>query len=203
MTQLNTKRERGLVSYLSWRHIPTNSDGKTGPSCRTAVSAEKMFSRQAFEPTDADLDPTVVKPEDGDDTDIPDISDVFEDAIKVSKGKGKAKKRARRIVDSEDDSEGGLDSEMEDFIVHSDEDEAEKDARRAEKRLGKKRVIAKIESDDEMESGDDREVIYGKKARVSILKEQVELLPRFLPSTKMKVNEFYLALLSHKLICAC
>jgi hypothetical protein len=162
-----------------------------------------MFSRQAFEPTDADLDPTVVKPEDGDDTDIPDISDVFEDAIKVSKGKGKAKKRARRIVDSEDDSEGGLDSEMEDFIVHSDEDEAEKDARRAEKRLGKKRAIAKIESDDEMESGDDREVIYGKKARVSILKEQVELLPRFLPSTKMKVNEFYLALLSHKLICAC
>jgi len=39
---------------------------------------------------------------------------------------------------------------MEDFIVHSDEDEADKDARRAEKkRLGKKKAVAKIESDDE------------------------------------------------------
>lgn len=147
------------------------------------MSGDKIFSRQAFEPTDADLDPNMIKPEETD------VSDIFEDAIKVSRGKGKAKKHSRRVVYSEDDSEGELDSEMEDFIVHSDEDEDDKDARRAEKkRLGKKKVVAKIESDDEMESEDDREVIYGKKARVSIPNEPVELLPRFLPSTKMKVS---------------
>jgi hypothetical protein len=168
-------------------------EGQIGPSCRAAVSGSKTFSRQAFEPTDADLDPTIVKPEDEEDSDVLDVSDIFEDAVKVTKGK--AKRRTRRIVDSEDDSEGELDSEMEDFIVHSDEDEADKDARRAEKkRLGKKKAVAKIESDDEMDSGDDGDVVYGKKAKVSIPKEQVALLPRFLPSTKMKANIFYIAL---------
>jgi len=175
-------------------------EGQIGPSCRAAVSGSKTFSRQAFEPTDADLDPTIVKPEDEEDSDILDVSDIFEDAVKVTKGKGKAKRRTRRIVDSEDDSEGELDSEMEDFIVHSDEDEADKDARRAEKkRLGKKKAVAKIESDDEMDSGDDGDVVYGKKAKVSFPKEQVALLPRFLPSTKMKANILYILYIALRL----
>lgn len=181
---------RGRVCCFFLHHTRINSDCAVGPSCRTAVSGDKIFFRQAFEPTDADLDPTTVKPEDTVNDEVLDVSDIFEDAVKSTRGKGKAKRRVRRIVDSEDDSEGELDSEMEDFIVRSDEDEAEKDARRAEKkRLGKKRAVAKIESDNDMEGEGDHEVIYGKKARVSILQEQVELLPRFLPSTKMKVNK--------------
>jgi len=174
-------------------HHPSDSpDGTAGPSCRTAVSGDKIFSCQAFEPTDAELDPTTVKPEGDGDDDILDMSDIFEDAFKGTKGKGKAKKCSRRIVDSEDDSEGEMDSEMEDFIVHSDEDEADKDARRAEKkRLGKKRAATKVESNYDTDSGEDFDVVYGKKTRVSMPKEQVEMLPRFLPSTKMKVNKCF------------
>ena len=180
---LNINPTRGLVSCLLLYRAQVDSDSVIGPSCRTAVSGNKIFSRQAFEPTDVDLDPTIVKPEDDDD----DILDIFEDAFKGTKEKAKATKRARRIVDSEDDSEGELDSELEDFIVQSDEDEASKDVRRAEKKLlGKKRAVTKYESDDDMDSGEDCDVIYGKKPRVSMPKEQVGLLPRFLPSTKMK-----------------
>lgn len=189
MILLNIKRTNDLVSDFLLYHARDSSDDAVGPSCRTAVSKDKIFSRQAFEPTDADLDPTIVKPE-GDD--ILDVSDIFEDAYPGTKGKGKVKKRFRRIVDSEDDSEGEMDSEMEDFIVYSDEDEAGKDARRAEKkRLGKKRAATKVESDYDTNSGEDRDVIYGKKTRVSMPKEQVEMLPRFLPSTKMKVNKCF------------
>src|SRR6202011_1660611 len=99
-----------------------------------------------------------------------------EDAIKVTEGKGKAKRRFRRIIYSEDDdSEGELDSEMEDFIVQSDEDEDDKNARRAEKkRFEKRKAAPKIESDAEMDSEDDGDVIFGKKVRASIPKEQVE-----------------------------
>ena len=192
MILLNIKRTNDLVSDFLLYHARNSSDGAVGPSCRTAVSGDKIFSRQAFEPTDTDLDPTIVKPEGDDDDDILDVSDIFEDAFRGTKGKGKAKKRSRRIVDSEDDSEGEMDIEMEDFIVHSDEDEADKDARRAEKkRSGKKRAAAKVESDYETDSGEDCNVIYGKKTRVSMPEEQVEMLPRFLPSTKMKVNKYF------------
>lgn len=154
-----------------------------GPACRAAISKDKVFSRQAFEPSDKEL---ADGSEAEDSEDMPELSDIFEDAVK-----GKAKKRTiRRVVDSEDDSEGELDSEMEDFIVHSDEDEEEKDARRAQrKRKGKKRAVMTIDSDYESDSGrEDDNVIYGKKARVSLPKEQVKMLPRFLPSTKMKVR---------------
>jgi len=175
-------------------YIDVDFDNRVGPSCRSAISADKIFSRQAFEPSDAELagetDSTGIKPENFDDDDIPDI---FEDVIK---GKGKAKKRmTRRIVDSEDDTEGELDSDIEDFIVQSDEDEVEKDAQRAErKRLGKKKAVV-IDSDDEVDSGgEDNEVIYGKKTPLSIPEEQVKLLPRFLPSTKMKVSESFIVI---------
>jgi hypothetical protein len=165
------------------------------------VSRDKIFSRQAFEPTDADLDPTIVKPEAADDDDLSNVSDIFEDAVPTTKKKGKAKKRLRRIVDSEDDTEGEMDSEMEDFIVQSDEDEVDKDARRTEKkRLGKKMAI--VESDDTTETEEDG-VIFGKKPRISVAEEQVAMLPRFLPSTKMKVIMVVSVFLAMCSIAAC
>lgn len=152
---------------------------------------DKLFSRCAFEPTDAELaEKSGIRSEGLVDENM---SEIFEDTVKV---KGKAKKRsARRIVDSEDDTEGELDNDLDDFIVQSDEDESEKDARRAErKRLGKKAVV----SDSEDESGgEDNEVIYGKKASTPVSQEEIKLLPRFLPSTKMKVSLVFLQVLLH------
>lgn len=119
------------------------------------------------------------------------VDDIFSDGIKDIKRKRKAKKgKTRRAVDSEDDTEGELDSDLDDFIVQSDEDESDKDVRRTErKRSEKKKAPMRIDSDDEMDSADeDSEVIYGKTKRVSLPKEEVKMLPRFLPSTKMKVS---------------
>lgn len=182
---LSIRTTRNLVSCCG-SYSQVYFDIFIGPSCRSPISQDKIFSRQAFEPTDAELpgdDLAGIKPEGLDDEDMPKI---IED---TAKGKGKARKRsARRIVDSEDDTEGELDSDMEDFIVQSDEDESEKDARRTErKRLGKKKAVV-IDSEDEVESGgEDNEVIYGKKATPPISQEEIKMLPRFLPSTKMKV----------------
>ncbi|KAF7976186.1 hypothetical protein HWV62_7352 [Athelia sp. TMB] len=148
---------------------------------------EKLFSRHAFEPTEADLNPEAVKPE-VEDIDIkPDLLDVFEDALPAKadrKGKGKAK-RARRVADSEDDSEGEADSDLDDFIVQSDEDEDDKNSRLvAKKRLGKNRAI--VESDSESDE-EEREVIHGRSMRSDAYNDvDVKMLPRFLPSTKMK-----------------
>lgn len=174
-----------------------------GPSCRSAICVEKLFKGEAFEPTAKDLlsDEERAMMEDSDD---PDMNDIFS-SLKV-KGKGKAKakkpkaKRAvrRRILDSddiigsEDESEDdNEDDDMSDFIVESDEDEEEKDAaRKLKKRMGKKRAI--IISDDETEAEDEiedspeeKEIIFGERKKVP--KEHIKLMPRFLPSTKMKV----------------
>ena len=122
------------------------------------------------------------------------------------KGKGKAKKtkkpsRARRSfahsdvemgdeVDtgSEDDYvEDDDDEDISDFIVQSDEDE-EKDVRRAlKKRLGKKRMNTVFDSDDELETIEEKDVIFGVRKKARLSEEAIKLLPRFLPSTKMKV----------------
>lgn len=129
-----------------------------------------------------------------------------------SKGKGKAKAKvpkkhsARRIrvldsddvmdCDTEAESEGEEDDdEMSDFIVHSDEDEEEKNARRDfKKRLGKRKAIVVLDPDDEIEDLDtpeEKEVMFGmKKKDAAMSTEAIKLMPRFLPSTKMKVNLF-------------
>jgi len=123
------------------------------------------------------------------DSDILDVSDIFEDAVKVTKGKGKAKRRTRRIVDSEDDSKANWTVKWRTSLSTATKMKPTRTlVGQKRKRLGKKKAVAKIESDDEMDSGDDGDVVYGKKAKVSFPKEQVALLPRFLPSTKMKAN---------------
>jgi len=135
------------------------------------------------------------------------MSDVEEYAPRDRKGKGKAKApprrpaRARRYAtesDDEGDEVGELDSgdeavdeddDMSDFIVESDEDEEEKDARRAlKKRLGKKRTTVILDSDDEIETPEEKEVIFGLRKKVPVSEEAIKLMPRFLPSTKMKVT---------------
>jgi hypothetical protein len=135
---------------------------------------------------------------------MPDTRNIFTKIRKITdKAKAKAKKPKRtagrfRVLDSDDiqpDSEADSetedddddDDEMSDFIVQSDEDEEEKDARRKlKKQLGKRKAII-VDSDDDIEedSPEEREIIFGKKIAVS--KEAIKLMPRFLPSTKMKV----------------
>ncbi|KAJ7136080.1 SNF2 family N-terminal domain-containing protein [Mycena epipterygia] len=164
------------------------------PACRSAICADNLFPSAAFEPTDKDLA--------GDADEESDIEMIDVNAKPASKGKGKAKaKRPARkttkaiILDSSDvdgdeteEDDDAYDSELSDFIVESDEDEEEKDARRSmKKRLGKRRAITTIvDSDDEDEeiAPEEKEVLFGAKPRLS--KEAVKLMPRFLPSTKMK-----------------
>lgn len=123
------------------------------------------------------------------------MSEIFEDADTVmtsSKGKGKAKaKRARRVVDSEDDSEDEADSDMDDFIVQSDEDEADKDAHQVnKKRFGKRRAFARVDTDSESDD-EDRDVIHGQRMKSDPEDVNIKMLPRFLPSTKMKVSTVF------------
>jgi hypothetical protein len=171
-----------------------NSFDLQGPACRSPICSEKLFTRAAFMPSDTDLLPGNLEA----------ASDVeMEDhtiSAKVHKGKGRAKpkkpKRAARclVLDSDDiivsdveSDDEEVDDEMSDLIVESDEDEEEKDARRElKKRLGKRKVTVVLDSDEEMEdTPEESEVLFGRKAPVS--DGVVKLMPRFLPSTKMKV----------------
>ncbi|KAJ7149019.1 P-loop containing nucleoside triphosphate hydrolase protein [Mycena crocata] len=164
------------------------------PACRSAISSDKLFPSAAFEPSDTDLK---------DDADGSDIEML--DVKPVSKGKGKAKakstKRVRKparklVLDSSDvdvdeiaSEDDAKDSDLSDFIVESDEDEDEKDARRLlKKRLGKRRTITTIvdsDDEDEIEDPEVAEVIFGAKKK-KMTKEEIKTMPRFLPSTKMK-----------------
>jgi len=172
-----------------------------GPVCRSPISKQTIFDQQAFEPTDEELNPNIKKAENAK------MSNVEEYAPGDHKGKGKAKAtprrpaRARRYVTESDDKGDDVgksdsddeavdeDDDMSDFIVESDEDEEEKDARRAlKKRLGKKRTTVILDSDDEIETPEEKEVIFGLQKKVPISEEAIKLMPRFLPSTKMKVT---------------
>ncbi|KAF8067663.1 SNF2 family N-terminal domain-containing protein [Lyophyllum atratum] len=155
------------------------------PGCRSAICSEKLFARDAFLPSDADL------------LSVADTPDVNMDgpSPKDRKGKGKARpKRTRHrnhnaddVVGSEpESSDEDEDDDLSDFIVEDDEDEEEKDARRElKKRLAKKATRMVVDSDEDMEeSPEEREVLFGKKPAMS--SEAVKLMPKFLPSTKMK-----------------
>lgn len=169
----------------------------TGPSCRSPVSLDRLFARQAFEPTDADLADNGSAPVKSETVDVDDPGldlDISGDTLLPTdvKGKGKApakKRLRRRVVDSDDDSEGELDSDLDDFIVQSDEDESEKDIRLAERRRsGRKRTIRQVLSDTE--DDEDNEVVYGKTRKTPLATAEnidIKMLPRFLPSTKMKM----------------
>jgi hypothetical protein len=134
---------------------------------------------------------------DDSDEDVMDVGRAFKSDIK-DKGKaktGKPKQTApskRDLDDINSDEEEELDDdddEMSDFIVQSDEDEEEKDVRRSLRHLSRRRAIV-IDSEDDMgDSPEEKEVIFGaKKSKGLIFDEQIKLMPRFLPSTKMKVS---------------
>ena len=96
-----------------------------------------LLKGNRFEPTDKELNRNSGR--DGDKK-IPDQDDYISDD---RKGKSSARTRNGRklLADSENDDDDDSDDEMSDFIVESDEDEQEKDARRSlTKRLGKKCV---------------------------------------------------------------
>jgi hypothetical protein len=130
---------------------------------------------------------------DDSDEDMPSVADIFKVS---SKGKGKAKKakkrpaRRARILDSDDvipEEDEEDDDDMSDFIVQSDEDEEEKNERlKIKKRMGKRRAIV-LDSDDEVDQ-EESDIIHGAKKYVPEQPEQIRLMPRFLPSTKMKVR---------------
>lgn len=150
-----------------------------------------------------------VDDDDDDDVELPDIADLFVKESSVAKpspgkpegngkGKGKATRRStrkarptRRIVDSDSDSDSededdGHDTDMSDFIVQSDEDEEEKDARKVlRQRLGKRITRRTVQSESE---DDDLEVVIDpKKKKAQINNGPIKVLSKLLPSTKMMV----------------
>ncbi|KAG0702167.1 SNF2 family N-terminal domain-containing protein [Suillus ampliporus] len=157
---------------------------KPCPSCRAPISADAIFIREAFEPTDAELSGTSSSSVNMDsDDEMLEISDMMR---RGTKGKGKARRirKKRAVYDSEDESEDD-DDDMSDFIVEDDDDEEEKDARRSiKKRLRTRRAMV-VESDDDLDA-DEREVVIGRSHRkVPASMGQVKMMSRFLPSTKM------------------
>ncbi|KAJ3805241.1 SNF2 family N-terminal domain-containing protein [Lentinula lateritia] len=167
--------------------VPAN---EAGPACRTPISKELLFEQIAFMPTDEELKEAGGQ---GEDSDI-EMDDVD---VTISKGKGRAKvtssRSSRKVkrslvsydgIDEEDEDEYD-DDDMSDFIVESD-DEEEEDVRKAlTKCIGKRQARVILDSDEE-ESDEEKEVIFGKNNVKKLSPEAIKLLPRFLPSTKMK-----------------
>jgi len=110
------------------------------------------------------------------------------------KNKGKVTEKYKEAVDGRNwvqDDENG-DDDMSDFIVQSDEDEEAKDARRSlKKHLGKRRVIVVLDSDDEVDTPEEKEVLFGMRGKEAISAEILQRMPRFLPSSKMKAGVLY------------
>ncbi|KAL4073393.1 SNF2 family N-terminal domain-containing protein [Scleroderma citrinum] len=149
------------------------------PSCRSAISGDRIFIREAFEPQDHDLveaGPSHCKADTYSGVETLHMS---ENILRDSKGKGKAKKRLHRRRSICNSDCEGYDDNLSDFIVEDDEDE---DSRRELKPLKRKRMI--VESDDDIEE-DERETIFGHKESY-VPTNEVKMLSRFLPSTKMK-----------------
>ncbi|KAF8838463.1 hypothetical protein BDN67DRAFT_971507 [Paxillus ammoniavirescens] len=153
------------------------------PSCRSPISADKIFVREAFEPTDDELTQGDT-PRGGseDDSDIETL-DISELARRDCKGKGSATKRLRKnryMKYPQDDDDDDDDDSMSDFIVEDGEDEEEKDSRRESKKRIQKRRNMVVDSDDD-------EAIFGRPSPDAALSTgQMHMMSKFLPSTKMK-----------------
>ncbi|CCM00776.1 uncharacterized protein FIBRA_02818 [Fibroporia radiculosa] len=166
--------------------VKYKSDERSCPSCRGTISKQKLFSRSAFDPNDDDTGDVEKGSEAREATNVLDtLDDVTEEARpKLGRILRKRKLRQRHFMDSDDEGDEGDDGDMSDFIVQSDEDEEEKDTRRALKqRLSKRRAIVISDDDDD---DIDPDVICGAKPDVDAPPEQIKLMPKFLPSTKMK-----------------
>ena len=176
------------------------ADERPCPTCRGAISHKTIFSRSAFEPTDAELAAATGRAVKAEDEDVIMISDSEDEDDFKGKGRarpapGRSLRVKRRLSYAESEEEEDEDDSMSDFIVEDDDEDWEerRDARREEKRAarraskGKGRAAARrvVMSDSE-----DEGVILGAKPTIpqDIPKEQIALLPKFLPSTKMKVS---------------
>jgi hypothetical protein len=115
-----------------------------------------------------------------------------------NKAKGQGKARVSYIDSGDDSEDEDLDDDIEDFIADDDEDEEEADARRALKAKSKAKDKGKgtvkrgraivLDSEDEWEA-EEAEVVFGrKKDEKPLTEEQLKFMPKFLPSTKMKVG---------------
>jgi hypothetical protein len=190
------KTQRILVNIRAMKDLVSNAHkpssrclfSPSGPSCRAPISADVIFIRAAFEPTDAELSGNTSASSGNVDSEdeMIGVSDMI---IRGTKGKGRARRIHKRgaVYDSdyEDDDD---DDDMSDFIVEDDEDEEEKDAKRDIKQRVKKRRAMVVESDDDL-NADEKEVIIGRSPReVPASMGQVKTMSRFLPSTKMKVG---------------
>ncbi|KAL0958396.1 hypothetical protein HGRIS_000537 [Hohenbuehelia grisea] len=179
---------------------PLQANERPCPSCRSPITAEKLFNRAAFEPSDEDLLPEDQRPSR---SPKDDEYAVFR-SISQGKGKKRAKKakRSTRVVNEEDggdacisDDEMSVDEDdgdgLSDFIVEDDEDEQDVDARVAQRKRavkGKKRNIV-LDSDDEMDDAPiSQGIIFGasRDPTPPSADGTIALMPRFLPSTKMK-----------------
>lgn len=196
-SQPNSKSMSVLVSHWKYDLHLFSSDFK-GPACRSPICSEKLFTRAAFMPSDADLSTETESPVADSDLEMKDGTIFTKDCKAKGKAKQKKSKRgARRVVlDSDEDdivSEAESDDEdeddMSDFIVQSDEDEEDKDAHRnLKKRLGKRKAIMVLDSDEEIEdTPEESDVLFGAQ-KVPASDVPVKLMPRFLPSTKMRVR---------------
>jgi hypothetical protein len=146
-----------------------------------------VFERKAFEPTDAvfdEIQPDVVM--DGDEDDgQPIAADLMPVIAKPSKkGRGKAKTRFTKRIEESDEDYDDSDNSLSDFVVESDEDEEEKDARRELKqKLARNKCIV-LDSDEDSQGDDEVELLPPTAVR----KKKGKTVQRFLPSTKMKVR---------------
>ncbi|KIP09902.1 hypothetical protein PHLGIDRAFT_101971 [Phlebiopsis gigantea 11061_1 CR5-6] len=152
------------------------ADERPCPACRGAISHDMIFSRVSFEPSDEELRGAMAGPVDvGGDVKI---LDAEAPELKPARAVRKRKGPSRRVLDSDEEETDGDDDGLSDFIVKDDEDENEKDARW---RLKGKRKEIIVLSDDE-----DDDLIIGAKPDVPAASDQIKLMPKFLPSTKMK-----------------
>ncbi|KAG2140702.1 SNF2 family N-terminal domain-containing protein, partial [Suillus clintonianus] len=94
------------------------SNEKPCPSCRSPISADTIFIREAFEPADAELSGDASA---SSDDEMPEISDMMSRGTK-GKGRDRRIRKRRAVCDSDDESEDDGDDDISDFIVEDGED---------------------------------------------------------------------------------
>lgn len=159
----------------------TDDNSPRCPNCRVCINEKYLFTRTAFEPSEAELQ--------GEDPPVLPFTRKATDSSDLQ-SKPRRSNRKRRVLESDEDlsDDDEDDDDLSDFIVHSDEDEEDTYVPRAPKKLlckGKRaarRII--VDSDDEY----DEDIIHGAQPVTEATPEEVALMPRFLPSTKMKVS---------------
>lgn len=133
----------------------------------------------------------------------------IEEALVFDEKKGKRKTKLQHprrqavidvdAFDSEEEEEEGNDGDdnLDDFIVPDDVDDDDEYAPRSRKKKVKKPMVNKrknvivLDSDEEEEqTPEEKELIFGRK-RKSLSEKEIKMLPRFFPSTKMKVGGFF------------